>query len=47
VTTLIGLWIAIPAISFFHLFRNRLEEINSDASEESTRLMARFKTLKK
>jgi biopolymer transport protein ExbB len=41
VTTLIGLWIAIPAISFFHLFRNRLEEINSDASEESTRLMAR------
>lgn len=47
VTTLIGLWIAIPAISFFHLFRNRVEEINSDASEESMRLMARFKSISK
>lgn len=47
VTTLIGLWIAIPAISFFHLFKNRLEEINNDASSESARLMSRFQTLSK
>ncbi len=47
VTTLIGLWIAIPAITFFQLFRNRLEEINTDATEESGRLMSRFQTISK
>jgi biopolymer transport protein ExbB len=47
VTTLIGLWIAIPAILFFQLFRNWLEEINSEASEESGRLMGRFQTMGK
>jgi biopolymer transport protein ExbB len=40
-------WIAIPAISFFHLFRNRLEEINNDAAGESARLMSRFQTISK
>jgi biopolymer transport protein ExbB len=47
VTTLIGLWIAIPAILFFQLFRNWLEEINSEATEESTRLMGRFQNMGK
>ena len=47
VTTLIGLWVAIPAILFFQLFRNWLEEINSEASEESTRLMGRFQNMGK
>jgi biopolymer transport protein ExbB len=47
VTTLIGLWIAIPAILFFQLFRNWLEEINSEASEESGRLLGRFQNMGK
>ena len=47
VTTLIGLWIAIPAILFFQMFRNWLEEINSEAAEESSRLMSRFQTMGK
>jgi biopolymer transport protein ExbB len=47
VTTLIGLWIAIPAILFFQLFKNWLEEINSDASEETQRLMSRFQSMGK
>jgi len=47
VTTLIGLWVAIPAILFFQMFRNWLEEINSDATDESTRLMGRFQTMGK
>lgn len=42
VTTLIGLWIAIPAILFFQMFRNWLEEIDAEASDETSRLMARF-----
>ena len=47
VTTLIGLWIAIPAILFFQLFKNWLEEINSDASDETQRLMSRFQAMGK
>jgi biopolymer transport protein ExbB len=47
VTTLIGLWVAIPAILFFQMFRNWLEEINSDAAEESGRLMGRFQGMGK
>jgi biopolymer transport protein ExbB len=47
VTTLIGLWIAIPAVLFFQMFRNWLEEINSDATDETTRLMGRFQTMGK
>jgi len=47
VTTLIGLWIAIPAIMFFQLFKNWLEEINSSAADESMRLMSRFQSMGK
>ncbi len=47
VTTLIGLWIAIPAILFFQMFRNWLEEINVEASDETGRLMGRFQGMGK
>jgi biopolymer transport protein ExbB len=47
VTTLIGLWIAIPAIMFFQLLKNWLEEINSSAADESMRLMSRFQGMGK
>lgn len=47
VTTLIGLWIAIPAIMFFQLLKNWLEEINSSAADESARLMSRFQGMGK
>ncbi|MFM7136358.1 MAG: MotA/TolQ/ExbB proton channel family protein [Planctomycetota bacterium] len=47
VTTLIGLWIAIPAIMFFQLLKNWLEEINTSAADESTRLMSRFQGMGK
>lgn len=47
VTTLIGLWIAIPAIMFFQLFKNWLEDIYSSASDEAGRLMSRFQAMGK
>ena len=47
VTTLIGLWIAIPAILFFQMFRNWLEEINTEANDETSRLMSRFQGMGK
>jgi biopolymer transport protein ExbB len=42
VTTLIGLYIAIPAIAAFVLLKNWLQTLNADVDSESTRLMARF-----
>jgi biopolymer transport protein ExbB len=47
VTTQIGLWIAIPAIASFALFKNWLQRLNSDVEEESTRLMSRFQAMGK
>ncbi len=47
VTTLIGLWIAIPAIMFFQFLKNWLEEINTSAADESARLMSRFQGMGK
>ena len=41
VTTLIGLWIAIPAIACFSLFRNWLEQLNSDVDTEAVRLISK------
>ena len=41
VTTLIGLWIAIPATACFSLFRNWLEQLNSDVDTEAVRLISR------
>lgn len=41
VTTLIGLWIAIPATACFSLFRNWLEQLNSDVDTEAVRLISK------
>ena len=41
VTTLIGLWIAIPAVACFSLFRNWLEQLNSDVDTEAVRLISK------
>ena len=47
VTTLIGLWLAIPAIACYALFKNWLQRFNMDVEEESTRLMSRFQGMGK
>ena len=45
ITTLIGLWLAIPAIACFALFKNWLQKLNGEVAEESERLMSRFQTM--
>jgi len=45
ITTLIGLWLAIPAIACFALFRNWLQKLNAEVDEEAMRLMARFQSM--
>ena len=45
ITTLIGLWLAIPAIACFALFKNWLQQLNGDVHEEADRLMSRFQTM--
>jgi len=45
ITTLIGLWLAIPAIACFAMFRNWLQKLNAEVDEEATRLMSRFQAL--
>ena len=47
VTTLIGLWLAIPAIACYALFKNWLQRFNMDVEDESTRLMSRFQGMGK
>jgi biopolymer transport protein ExbB len=47
VTTLIGLWLAIPAIACYALFKNWLQRFNMDVDDESMRLMSRFQTVVK
>jgi len=42
VTTLIGLWLAIPAIACYAVFRNWLQRFNADVDDEAMRLMSRF-----
>jgi len=42
ITTLIGLWLAIPAIACFGLFKNWLQKLNGDIDSEAMRLMSRF-----
>jgi biopolymer transport protein ExbB len=42
ITTLIGLWLAIPAIACFALFKNWLQKLNGDVDSEAMRLMSRF-----
>jgi len=47
VTTLIGLWLAIPAIACYALFKNWLQRFNMDVDDESMRLMSRFQSMGK
>jgi biopolymer transport protein ExbB len=47
VTTLIGLWLAIPAIACYALFKNWLQRFNADIDDESMRLMARVQGMGK
>jgi biopolymer transport protein ExbB len=47
VTTLIGLWLAIPAIASYGLLKNWLQRFNMEVDDESMRLMSRFQNLAK
>jgi biopolymer transport protein ExbB len=47
ITTLIGLWLAIPAIACFALFKNWLQRLNADVDGEAMRLMSRFQAVSK
>jgi biopolymer transport protein ExbB len=42
VNTVVGLWLAIPSIIFYHLIRNRLSRMVLEVSIISVRLMKRF-----
>lgn len=47
VTTLIGLWLAIPAIAGYALLKNWLQKFNMEVEDESGRLMSRFQNMGK
>jgi biopolymer transport protein ExbB len=47
ITTLIGLWLAIPAIACFALFKNWLQTLSGDVDGEAMRLMSRFQSMGK
>ncbi|HWA99758.1 MAG TPA: MotA/TolQ/ExbB proton channel family protein, partial [Pirellulales bacterium] len=47
ITTLVGLWIAIPAILFFGVFRNRMSRLVLEVGIMSEGLMSRFSTVGK
>jgi biopolymer transport protein ExbB len=47
ITTLIGLWLAIPAIACFALFKNWLQKLNADVDGEAMKLMSRFQSMGK
>ena len=42
VNTVVGLWLAIPSLVFYHIIRNRLTRLVLEVSVVSTRLMKRF-----
>lgn len=42
ITTLIGLWLAIPAIACYALFKNWMQTLNGDIEKDALGLMARF-----
>jgi biopolymer transport protein ExbB len=44
VTTLVGLWIAIPAIAAYHILKNRMARLVLEVGIMSERLMTRFDT---
>lgn len=43
VTTLVGLWLAIPAIGIYHILKNRIAKLVLEAGIVSEGLMSRFK----
>ncbi|MEX0978216.1 MAG: MotA/TolQ/ExbB proton channel family protein [Pirellulales bacterium] len=45
ITTLVGLWLAIPAIAMFGYFRNRLQRLVLEVGIYSERLMSRFQNV--
>jgi len=45
VTTVVGLWIAIPSIIFYHFIKNRFTKLVAEAGAVSTELMKRFETV--
>ncbi len=45
ITTLVGLWLAIPAIALFGIFRNRLSRLVLEVGIHSERLMSRFQNV--
>jgi len=45
ITTLVGLWLAIPAIALFGIFRNRLTRLVLEVGIYSERLMSRFQNV--
>jgi biopolymer transport protein ExbB len=45
ITTLVGLWLAIPAIAAFGVFRNRLQRLVLEVGIYSERLMSRFQNV--
>jgi len=47
ITTLIGLWLAIPAIACYALFKNWMQTLNGDIEKETTGLLARFQNVAK
>jgi len=47
ITTLIGLWLAIPAIACYALFKNWMQSLYGDLEKETSGLMARFQTIGK
>jgi biopolymer transport protein ExbB len=47
ITTLIGLWLAIPAIACFAMFKNWLQKLSADVDGEAMRLMSRFQSIGK
>lgn len=44
VTTVVGLWIAIPCITYYSIVRNRLQKLLFEAGSVSENLMSRFAT---
>ena len=45
ITTLVGLWLAIPAIAIFGIFRNVLARLVLEVGIHSERLMSRFQNV--
>ena len=45
VTTVVGLWISIPSIVFYHMIRNRLSRYILEVGTMSGNLMKRFATI--